>query len=1670
MTGPKKFGTFAGVFTPSILTILGVIMYMRMGWVVGHAGLMGTLAIILVAHVISFSTGLSVSSISTDKKVGAGGIYYVLSRSLGLPIGGAIGLTLFVGTALSIALYLVGFAESFNAYLGFDTTVHGYRITGSIALVSLMIIALISTSVALKTQFFIMTAIGLSLISIALGTRELAPVHVPFFGGEDSVDMMTVFAIYFPAVTGFTAGIAMSGDLRNPKSSIPIGTISAIAVGFLIYVGLAIFIAFSVDAQTLRSDYNILLKTALFAPAVVAGIWGATLSSAMGGILGGPRILQAMSVDRITPKLFDRGKGKDNEPWNALFLCLLIAEAGILIGELDVIARVVSMFYLTAYGFINLSFFLESWASSDFNPTFRISRWVGLVGFIATFIVMFQLDMLAMFVAFVIITLVYLWLVRKELSLGTGDIWNSVWTSVVKTGLQRMDVSEEHKRNWKPNILLFSGGTRQRPHLLEFADAMTGKVGIATNFDLIENPEAQVLFPKHQQAVTDQELRKFGMFGRRLEVQNVFKGIETIATTFGFSGIDPNTVLMGWAKNTRDPIWFTQMTQRLIDLDYNVLYLDYDERYRFRDYGTIDLWWRDISNNAELMLSLTRFLLKSDRWRNAQVRVLLANNQNIDFKELEVRVQKILEQFRMQAAIKIIDNSVEKTSIYQLMRVHSSDTALVMLGIPNIRSGSEKSFVERTNELVGVIGTTLLVKASSQFDETNLGLQEIESKPMWQEAIPDIAPLRLPAHPQLKAAVLNLSHHLNQETGNFTNTALAPIARSYQSMVAQAREHIESLFDKIAKSPRLESAYRLLSRTSRNLERLSAELLEKEAEVMHELLRGGLVKYRQDRAQLIRQTPRFLYCEQENGGPSIRVPWKKLLHFHYLKTILPGMQRALLNFGRSHYAFLHAYSRLLEKDVLELLLYLGSRNPREAEQAIQKVREKTLQDLDRLQREAAFFEQFTFYDLSDSERKACNRLSVDLDRPDLRDYLRENLKKLGRSPEKEIQRQFESFPDFWRRNQRLFHQKFETGLKINGLSLKLGQLVEQIKADVDLNYFKLLEIRLRKTYTEVLQAAELLEKGRREEIQSATFRIEDEAFVSPESITHKIERATESLADRLPERLEVISSESMDLFDKEQGAHVEIIELAIDKIAEYLLQTNFVAPVEQHFHRVVNKVHQAFTLLLNTSNALAYAIQASGEEGQEDRVPEAIGKTMAELEALQEEVEILTKSFPKDLEICLRTTHAELDIKNITKEAHHLRQHIRQNKGLLFFRRWYGQVLAYWKGRLNALQAQIGRRRQNLEAAILENQYAHFSSDHARAAAFMQKLSLPPGLRNTLPFYYRQLFSGKHISSRKTLHNRQREEAFAGEWIEQVRSGFSGALLVLGGSGTGKSFFCEQVADALLSGSVYYILPPKESATEAADLRRAFQIACEAKGSTNTLLKTLPAGSVFVLDDLERWWFRGNSTHGAIDALVSLIKEFGARHFFLLNANLHAFSGLEAFTSIKKCVLRTVFLAPLSRRELQEVILFRHKTGSMKLIYRDKPENKLSGRHLGPLFRDLHRYSGGNVGMALNTWLRSMADMEEDTLTLAEPVRLEFPHLEDPNWRVLLYQMILHRDLTPRELAQLFPAWSGDQLKNLLNDLVRSQLLMKIDKNIYTMDPRCRPYLEAWFQETGILK
>ena len=742
MSRGYKFSAFAGVYTPSLLTILGVIMYMRLGWIVGQAGLLISLVIILISHIISFTTALSISSIATDKKIKAGGIYYILSRSLGLSMGGAIGIALAIGMALSISMYIVGFSENFlsikliSNFLGLSLSTNSIRIVGSAILAILTILALISTSLAIKTQYFILGAIALSLISIFVGfgvNIEFHPQSPLWSAAEGHLPFETIFAIFFPAVTGFTAGVAMSGDLRDPKKDIPRGTMAAIATGLVIYIGLAVGYSIFVKREVLLNDTNIAMNIAWLPSLVVAGIWGATLSSALGGILGAPRILQALSADNITPAIFGKTYGKNNEPRAALVIIYLIAQGGILIGDLNAIAGIVTMFYLTSYGFINLAYVLESWANTDFRPSFRIPLIIGIIGFIFAFTVMLRIDMLSMLSAFFIIGSIYFYLQRRQLKLEGGDVWRSVWISIIRRGLSALISMPENDQNWQPNIILLTGGTKKRAYLLEFAQSLVGHYGFLTNFDLIVNKEAEVLFPKYQQNYLDRHLQKTGIFFRRLTVKDLYQGIEMIVRSYGFSGLEPNTVILGWARNTENPKKFVHLLKIIHKLDYNLILIDYDNRYGFGDYKQIDIWWRGAGNNGNFALMLSKLMTMNEPWKNALIRLLIVNDEDSKAFYLYRRANDMLTNMRIKAIVKIINNEVEKLSFYDIVRRESKTADIVFIGLPEIPSGQEHLFIERTNRLLFEIGTVALVRASKVFKDLNLGIN-LNQKPILTQS------------------------------------------------------------------------------------------------------------------------------------------------------------------------------------------------------------------------------------------------------------------------------------------------------------------------------------------------------------------------------------------------------------------------------------------------------------------------------------------------------------------------------------------------------------------------------------------------------------------------------------------------------------------------------------------------------------------------------------------------------------------------------------------------------------------------------------------------------------------------------------------------------------------------------------------------------------------------
>ena len=459
----KTFGTFSGVFTPTTLTILGVIMYIRQPWVVGNAGVVGALAIVLLSVAITLTTALSLSSITTNVRIGSGGAFSLISQSLGLEIGGAIGIPFYFAQAIAVAMYIFGFRE------GLQTLTPGINPfildIGIFALV--MTIAFISTSFAFKIQYVILGVIVLSLVSIygALFVNDLN-FNVEWFGKyPGSIEnnfkgssFWIVFAVFFPAVTGVMAGANMSGDLTNPRKSIPVGTLSSVVITTVIYVSLIFVAAVLADPTELAANYNIFIDKALFGPIVLAGLLGATLSSALGSFVGAPRILLALGEKNILPKSnFLSNLSKRGEPVNAMLITAVIVLIGISLRNLNTIAPILTMFFMITYAMVNIVALVEQTLGlPSYRPTLKIPTIVPAIGALGSIAIMFVMNVLVALFSLVFIVIFYLYLVKMNIKSAAGDSRSGLFTALAEWATKKTNNLRQEKevRSWRPDLLM----------------------------------------------------------------------------------------------------------------------------------------------------------------------------------------------------------------------------------------------------------------------------------------------------------------------------------------------------------------------------------------------------------------------------------------------------------------------------------------------------------------------------------------------------------------------------------------------------------------------------------------------------------------------------------------------------------------------------------------------------------------------------------------------------------------------------------------------------------------------------------------------------------------------------------------------------------------------------------------------------------------------------------------------------------------------------------------------------------------------------------------------------------------------------------------------------------------------------------------------------------------
>lgn len=729
----KKFGTFLGVYVPSVLTILGLIMYLRFGWVVGNVGLYKTVIIVLLASSITFITGLSASAISTNLKVGIGGEYYMVSRSLGLEPGGAIGIPLYLCRTLSVTFYSLGLAE---AILVLWPLSWGILPSYAVQLFAVGIIILVtalsgkSASLALKSQIPILIIVAISIIALIIGVF-IKGVHAPISESNYATapqGFWYVFAVFFPAVTGFTAGVGMSGDLKNPQKSIPVGTIGAVVSGAVIYLIIPILLSITA-ALTLEelsdphAGVTIWTRLAVFGPFIVyPAVWGAILSSAFGSILGGPRILQALSLDGLAPKFLSR-VSKSGQPTLATWISGSIALLAVFLGGLNTIAQYVSVLFLTLYVAVNISAAIEKLIKSpSYRPKINVPWYVSVTGAIGAIVVMILINPYAFIVAFGLEAFILFYLFSKKLEQKWGDSAAGIWMTLSRFSLLKLNSRRIHIRNWRPFMILFINDIKSRLHIVKFVALLGQNSGVLTISKLIKPDDHEHLNKIHETSFEMQkELKEAGLeaFTEVNIVSDFKRGMYTVAASHGIAGIKTNTVVFGWSNDQKGKREELETIQEIAKINKNILLLQFNTEISKKTIKNIDIWWGGREKNGDLMLLLSYLIRLNRDWGKTKVRICSVVKTEHEKRQFNAEINQSLIDSRISATVDLIlqdgrdfisilhQKSANSDLVFLGLAHHMPDINKEVTNIDNIISGLKAVVFVQNNGMEDVIPTLL---------------------------------------------------------------------------------------------------------------------------------------------------------------------------------------------------------------------------------------------------------------------------------------------------------------------------------------------------------------------------------------------------------------------------------------------------------------------------------------------------------------------------------------------------------------------------------------------------------------------------------------------------------------------------------------------------------------------------------------------------------------------------------------------------------------------------------------------------------------------------------------------------------------------------------------------------------------------------------------------------
>lgn len=1663
----SKLGTTSGVFLPSLLTIVGAIMFLRLGWIIQHGGLMQSIWIVITVFAISLITGCCLSSIATDKKIQNDGIYHILSRSLGLPMGSTICIMMTLALIFSAALQIIGISESLldiskaSNFLHIAPSAASYRIIGSILLLPVFALVMISrkSTFIQKFKYVVGLTIILATISVIAGLFTKEDIHplVPSTGtASDGHSWIYIFSIFFPALSGFATGLANSTGLKNAKKSIPRGIIFAIITSTVIYLSVIILLAYEVKSDILKTT-NYLPSISWNATITFICCWISLVFIAINALTIGSDIILSMARDKVLPEFFAHSSDHSDKPVIHIAIIFVLTECAILIGDFNTLARITSFFLLVSYALINLALMLEKWTNPDFRPTFNVSKYIGLIGLFICSIALYDINRYGMLGTVIAVILLYFFIRRKKLLLEYDDIWQNVLLAITKTSISRINKRKLENRTWQPNIIVFSGDKDQRPYLVDFGKWIAGKHGFVSNFNITTSKEKKNAYKNSRR---DSNLIENKIFPSN----DIYSGIETVASVYGFAGIEPNTVLLGFNSTAKNRERYITLLANISKLDKNILLIHYNEDNGYGNKKNFDVWVTPGERDSLFALNVIKLISNSTEWSQCSLRIKVVNSNNSSYNLVYNKVEEIMAQLRISGEILIINNELEDKPVKDLIASHSTDADVIFIAVPPNGNYNEK--YDYMSNLSQIDKTIIFVKASTEFQ--SIGNLDIITKQLLQPEQTTITEqdveLQLPIRQEAASFFVDLDKQVQTAIDKSLNNRFDLISKYFKTNIEYILQTVKNNYVQTNSPGRFRHIAHISGKT---IKQKFVEFIKNILPEIHNLILGSSRDFLNEMSTICASVPKTftVFYEENLSYPSNNdthdiIKFKKKLA-RYFKHNREGFYPYEVKIDKFITNRLDAmYNEMMTKAFDQfkdycLSYYFNVNNII-----------NSIDDANAIINGSCNLEGFNF---DEAVENIYSHIETSNDKNNKTvNEIKNTLKAIKNKYFDEIRNYFDvlNFGEIKVKSNAVNCNSCSDAVtdKFDSLSTILPALFNRLVLNADLTIFK---IKLKSYCSETLSIitdfinnkvipfheafiSEIKENKNLELVEtSSEYDMKSDMFSHLSEINDKINKSIL----RFPSEITILDNQAVACLGDENIHSVHSSNFA----ASRLLDNSVLYYYSNNLKKQLNLLSSKVDISLDKHKDIITQLSFTNEDNEEQK--DAIILNIYNL------IIDLKKSLNEtchEIQSTETITDEQLQIEQFIDSSHNLHNIISTNindkkkETILSLREKISVSFHKTLSKIFYRQNSSLKFAKNLQQRNSDNELLKLYINATN------KISLKPEVDQTLPYSYKQLFINNQQYNKELWVGRVRETNDFNVLLSQYNSLKAGAIMVTGGIGSGKTFFSYHVAKtAFPDQQIFTIKSVTGGSASVSKFETSFLRAIEMQNiSLFKAIREIPKGSIFILDNIEQWWHRSDKGNDVIKLIIDLVNKYSENYLFILNSNTEGLNALQLTTNIRDIIIGTVHLLPFSAEEIEAIITRRHKAGNMHICIDNKNEKLLRPWHYAQLFLQYDKLTAGNIKSALSTWLACIDKVENDTIFIHHPEApnsLPFNELTKQQI-IFLVQFIIHNNMSYERMQAIYNR-PISSLKQDVNVLIRLRLLEKKSENVIGINNILYPFI-----------